>query len=473
MSDPNQTPSSLGRRQVVWLLLLGGLLAAVTFVASNQLPLSPFHPSRDAELKATYAAFLETGVPLIKATATGAPYPRVPHAPRKYEPAAWDDDPGPYLVASYVGRAVSVADPYRALHWTMSLLAALPWLLLPLAIARLFDRFGPGLAVALAPLAALVLRGSLVLGNDYGTMGKGTGYIYAMYGLPGAWLFLWLALLLLIATFSIRRWPIVILTLSIGMAAGFTNFLRSWSGLGLVLAAGVVVGMSVNRRRLLTGLLVSTVALAISLGIPRFTMNALEAKRATVTGIASGLLPTGHPMWHNPYLGFGYQGLSDGYRTPNPFGIKWSDDFAVEKARQVNPQVLAFGIEYDSIMRDLFFRELRAHPWLAIRTFAAKFADTLGQNLLPILFIAVIALGSVVLKRYSTGFTTALVMATPTFLYGLVPPVVVMPLKYYFVELTAALSILIVVAIGACAHALPPRPNKVLQKLARRGANQN
>ena len=428
------------------------MIAVLIFLRSYAITPPSFHLSREEELRATFGAFLETGVPLIKSKGSGSWYTHLPEAPRQYEPSAWDDDPGAYLVASYVGRAGGFVDPYEPLHLVMAFLAALPWLVLPLAMARLFGRVSAGLMVLLAPLAGLLLRGNLLLGNDYGQTGKGTGSIYATYGIPSAWLFLWLSLLLLIATVPFRWWRTVVLILVVGAAAGLGNLLRSWTGLGIAIALGVLLALNIERRRLLTGAAVGMVTFTVSLSVQWLTIGVINNQRATFTGVPAAEVPEGHPIWHTLYLGLGYQGALDGYATPNPFGIEWSDTFAWEKAREMKPDVVLFSAEYESILRRLYLEEVGKHGWLVTGTYFVKLADTLIQNAWSLLFIGATAVGLAAFRQHPKGFTVGLGIAAPLMVVGVLPPVLAMPLKYYFVELTPALGVLVIVTTSSCSY---------------------
>jgi hypothetical protein len=55
----------------------------------------------------------------------------------------------------------------------------------------------------------------------------------------------------------------------------------------------------------------------------------------------------------------------------------------------------------------------------------------------------------------------SLAIATPTIILGFVPPVMVMPLLYYYSELSAALGLLVAVALGALAWSVTSMPSHV------------
>ena len=59
-------------RPTASLLATGALLALGTFVTVLNMPDLPYHPARDLELKATYDAYRDTGVLLVKENGTGS-----------------------------------------------------------------------------------------------------------------------------------------------------------------------------------------------------------------------------------------------------------------------------------------------------------------------------------------------------------------------------------------------------------------
>ena len=110
------------------LLATGALLTLGTFVTVLNMPDLPYHPARDLELKATYDAYRDTGVLLVKENGTGSVYGGLPGT--GLTKAAGDDDPGSYLIASWMGHLTGSASPYPGLRWAMALLCALPMFLL-------------------------------------------------------------------------------------------------------------------------------------------------------------------------------------------------------------------------------------------------------------------------------------------------------------------------------------------------------
>ncbi|MBG0717942.1 hypothetical protein G3N18_07630 [Microbacterium sp. 2C] len=144
------------------------ILAIVSFASVLAMPDLLWHPARDAELRATYDAYRETGTLLIKETGSGSYGVQAP-APGPLTFATWDDDPGSYIIASLMSDVTGSDSPYPGLELAQALLVALPLVWLPLAVARVVGRVRAGLAVVLVPVVMFVLNhGTWLAGTEYG-----------------------------------------------------------------------------------------------------------------------------------------------------------------------------------------------------------------------------------------------------------------------------------------------------------------
>ena len=449
-----------------WALFgLGLLLALVAFGTTLAIGPLQYHPARTAELAATVDAFQRTGVLLIKDTGSGSSYTQAPNdAP--LSPAAWDDDPGSYLSASLVVGVAGVDDPFRALVLLQALLVAVPMLWLPWTLAALFRRTRAGLAAAVLPLVVPLLKGAplALLGTDYGLTGPGAPTpVYALYGLASSALFAVLSLLLLAA--SRRRSPrqLVGAVVVFGALAGLCFLMRAWSGIGVVVGVGLLVALHARgARRALLGIPAVVAALLIAVATQAGVMGVLNADRAEATDMTVSELPVAHGTWHPLYLGLSYSGVEN-LPAPSALGIRWSDEFGWDKARQVDPDVVIASNEYDAILKDFYLHEVRTHPVTVARMYVAKAVDTVRQNGLVVL--AIVAGLALTWRRPSVGPAvrrSALLLA-PTLAYAFVPPVLVMPLRYYFLELTAATGLLLAVVVAGLAARTAARRRPTVQ----------
>lgn len=446
------------RATQVLLLLTGGLLAAVTFVGVLSMPDLAYHPARDLELRATYDTYVETGVPLLKHNGTGSWYGAVPGD--GLTRAAGDDDPGSYLVASWMSHLTGSDSPYPGLRWAMALLCALPLLILPLTIARVFRRARAGYAMLLLPpVTWLVNKGTVLIGTEYGLSDQVAPLrVYALYGMAASMLFLSLVLLAYAATHRLGVRALVAVSLLFVVLASVSNLMRSLSGVGVAVAVGVLWWLSWSRRlRLLVAVGASLVAVAGALVLPGLFMDRIDAERQPLLSAEASSLPAAHGTWHPLYLGLSYPQPITG--EASPFGIPWSDEFGWEKAREVDPDVLVASAEYDAIMKDLYLDQVREKPVAAARLYLAKGLYVMKQFAAMIVLIVV---GYLLAWRrpgpHRRMMAAITAIALPTLLFSLVPTVLVMPMLYYYSEVVAGLGLLSAVALGGLVWAYTTLP---------------
>lgn len=445
----------------VLLVLAGIVLAGATFLSVLSMPDLPYHPARDAELRATYDAYRETGVPLVKVNGTGSWYGTV--AGEGLTKAAGDDDPGSYLIASWMSHLTGSDSPYPGLRWVMALVCALPMLILPVTVARVFRRARAGLAMLALPLVTWLVNGGTVLvGTEYGLSDLvSQTRVYALYGLPAAVMFGSLVLLALAVTRPRRPVVLVAMTVVLVAIASSSNLLRSMSGVGIAASVGVLWWASWRWRfRWVAAGVASVVCIVAAMTLPGVVMDRVNASRDAVVTPETARLPDVHGLWHPLYLGLSYPQPITG--QPSPFGVTWSDEFGWEKARAVDPDVVVASAEYDAIMKDLFLEKVRESPVAALRLYLSKTLYTVKHFAAMLLLIGVGML--MVLRRRGPhrSLVGLLVVATvPTLLLGLLPVVLVMPMLYYYTELTAGLGFLSALALGGFVWAVTTLPSFV------------
>ena len=439
------------------------VLAAIAFATVLTMPDLPYHAARDLELRATYDAYRETGVPLVKENGTGSWYGTV--AGDGLTRAGGDDDPGSYLVASWMSHVTGSKSPYPGLIAFMAVLSALPWLLLPATVARIFGRARAGFAMLGLPLLVWFINDSLLVGTEYGQSDLVSPVrVYALYGLPSAVIFL---ALVLVAWALTRRttWraALAMTVVLIGLATA-GNLLRSMSGLGIAALVGVIwwVALRGRGRRVALGAAAATacVGLVLAQWLPGLVVAQIDKERAQVISAETSQLPDAHGTWHPLYLGLSYPQPITG--EPSKFGVVWSDEFGWQKAREVDPDVVVSSTEYDEIIKTYFLDAVKARPWAAIGLYADKLAYTLRHFAATLTFVAVA--GLLVWRRRIRGGGDAArtaAIALPAIALGLVPPVLVMPMLYYYSELVAGLGFLTALALGGlvCALSAMPREN--------------
>ncbi len=444
------------------LLLVGLFLGVSSFIVVMNMPDLPWHSAREAELVATYETYRDTGVLLVKETGTGSWYTQAP-SPGNLTAAAWDDDPGSYLVASLMSHVTGSDSPHPGLRLSIAVLTALPLLLLPLAIARLFRRARAGYSMVLLPASMwLVNKGTILVGTEYGLSDNvATLRVYALYGFAASMAFLSLTVLLYFSTLRLRIGALIGVSVTLVVMAGVGNLMRSMSGTGIAAAIGVLWWINRSSRgRSLQAAGVSVLAIAIALLIPTGVMKAIDSERAVATEQQASQLPVAHGVWHPLYLGLSYPQPVTGQQSV--FGIIWSDEFGWDKARAVNPNVLIASAEYDQILKDLYLEQIENKPASAVRLYVQKTAFTI-ENFGAMLVVIFIGFGLALHRRgtHRGRLGAVVAIATPTILLGLIPPVLVMPLLYYYSELSAALSLLVAVGLGALVWIVTSMPSHV------------
>ena len=91
-------------------------------------------------------------------------------------------------------------------------------------------------------------------------------------------------------------------------------------------------------------------------------------------------------FWHNVYFSLGY--LHNWYGYDNWPSHVPSDTYSVKKALSVNPDVQLFSLEYETILKNEYFKFVKTYPLFFIQTLFAKF----GVCLMYLLFFANIGL---------------------------------------------------------------------------------
>jgi hypothetical protein len=83
--------------------------------------------------------------------------------------------------------------------------------------------------------------------------------------------------------------------------------------------------------------------------------------------------PQAHPFWHNVYIGFGF--------LENDYGIRYQDQIAYDKAKEISPTVVLLNDDYERILRDEVFAIVKKNPLFVVRTVSAK-AGVIGFYLM-------------------------------------------------------------------------------------------
>jgi hypothetical protein len=150
---------------------------------------------------------------------------------------------------------------------------------------------------------------------------------------------------------------------------------------------------------------------------------------------------SGHVTWHPLYAALGY--------VPNELGIEWDDGIAWEHVRRLpGNENLQFGsIEHDRAARELYIRTITRHPALLARNVRAKW-DALRMDQHESIrdaAIAFIVFAVLVRDRWMAAGLLALWLGT------LVLPLLVIPVRLFYIEFLTAGLLIVCAAIALAA----------------------
>jgi hypothetical protein len=266
-----------------------------------------------------------------------------------YHPLALDDDRGAFIYVPLIGHLLGTSDLDLILKWFFILFFVPIVLLYPLLLYELTR----SLTVALASPPILLSHTGFF---------RDTG----IFWVPAWANLLLLPLLLLIA----KRWKPSYLWLLVGLTivASFASSMRANAGLGFLLGALLLVCLRMPRWRLRVTAM--SLLIVTYLSISTFAMHAVQVQRDDVVGHDfTSAYPTGHPFWHNAYMGLGY--------VKNQYGIQPSDDAAFDAAAKQDPGASFPSKRYESALRTVYLHIFERHPGFVLHGYVVKFGIVL------------------------------------------------------------------------------------------------
>jgi hypothetical protein len=286
--------------------------------------------------------------------------------PHQFTLTAPTDDPGGYLFTPWLMSAFGSSSATAALTSAFAFITAAVVAAYPYFVRRLT---GSRAAAACAPvLLLLALR--FLLPQDF-------------YWEPVLAVCLCVPWLLIMT--RERRLSVGSL-IAIAAIAGVTSVIRSSSGIGIVLALGVValVIRAPWRSRVLALGVAAVCYLAFSTGILSLAyhargdrMHGYPVVATPNTGVQGGApswsSPSGHPFWHAFYLGLGV--------VANPYGISWNDSVAARYVKSVDPSAAYLSPEYETILRRRVEYIAEHDPGLIIDALSTKAGAEIGEAL--------------------------------------------------------------------------------------------
>jgi hypothetical protein len=344
------------------------------------------------------------------------------------------DDPGAYLTLPFLGDIFGTSSIDALLKWSFLVAIALLVGIYPLVMRRLLDsRLA---ALASAPLILVAVR---FLDNT------GT------YWVPAWMLALAAPLILLIAKRWERwgRWSIVALA-GVVVLASFSNSMRAHSGLGVLVAAVILVFWNARRwsQRATYVLLLVVAYASFSYGVVGAARIAREHRMASVPVAANDWgvtsfrddIPSGHPFWHTAYIGLGFQ--------RNKWGIVYRDSVAERYVKRTDPDARYLSPAYEAALRKRYLRIVRDEPGYVaeVTTKKAGFQFVDGVERFPLVIL--IAPLLLVLAASRPALRRAIILMAPLVFVAFLPALVAIPALEY--ELPWLAMFALVTVLGLC-----------------------
>lgn len=337
-------------------------------------------------------------------------------------------EPGFTFVLQLLGGSGSDS-AWRIAAILLAVVIATPLIWLPLAVARTFHRARAGYAlVLLPPLMWLLNNGTILSGTEYGIIDEVTGSRVPLpLGFVGSVVFLGLSVTLILSTYRLSRWRLMAATALVLVVAG----IASMFGLlpGVVVAASVTVLWWRNLprgRRAFRSVLAGLLVCAAAIGINYAVAEAAPPQSAVFADdLGNGL------TYPAPILDL-----------PSATGITLADTAAGTP--------------------DLFSQTFEADPAGVVVTTAQKALATLkhyGAMIIVIVLGFVLALTR--RAHQSRSLFSALMIAGPALVVGLLYASLTMPVVHNFALISAGLSFLVALSLGAIVWSVTSMPAHV------------
>jgi hypothetical protein len=219
------------------------------------------------------------------------------------------------------------------------------------------------------------------------------------------------------------------------IVSSLASFIRSFAGLPAFLAAELLIGL--QRGRGWARLAFATIALFAYLAVTPLAANAIIAMRdqRIVGTVAPAPITT---VWHSVYLGLGY--------LSNPYGIRYDDNIAFEHALHEDPSLQFLGPGYGDTLLRLILRIAVGDPLFVLETVSTKAAVVTGHivtRFWPLLLLLPIALFIGPRRQEARRYA---LLALPAVVYGVLPPLLVVPYIQYELGLFGGLGFLLLIS---------------------------
>lgn len=171
-----------------------------------------------------------------------------------------------------------------------------------------------------------------------------------------------------------NKFSIITFSLFSGILIAFSESVRGQSGLSLVICL-IMYFYFLNKENKLRKFITIIIILLPLVTIKFFFENLKDSRnnfflndQNKIIELQKRNVPLHHvrSIWHNAYFGLGF--LS--YENPN--FPKNNDTFAVNKAKELNPNIIPFTSEYEKLLRKEYFNFIINYPLYFLKITAAK-----------------------------------------------------------------------------------------------------
>ena len=445
--SPLQTLLARGfkKQAMTWLLLL-----VYGFLSFSYTP-TTLHSLREQEFRSVYETYNKTDIllarpgPIFNSENPFAELPdREPIKNQNLGPGAVGDDPGFYLITSYVGRLLGINDPMLALRFTFAFCAVASLYVLLASVQRNLNKPSSQLAVIGMMLLLTISHG---LWSPLGTnsaASEGSIKVGAPYIFGSVFLFSFLICVLQLVTKRDEGKRLLILTTGL---FGYLAFLcRASTFIPMVVSAFLLVLLQlVITKRVKQGskaLLVMVVIVPLIVISQTFTISIIDKNNEKhLTFDAPSDLNT-YQFWGTAYVGLGWYGDETG-KEPSKVGVTWSDRKALEDALEHLNSDDPLDSRIESAYKDLYLETVSTDLGAVAMIYSSKFFEVLKkETLLALAFMVSLFAFLRSIKNKRQKFWIFLIS------FGMVgvcllEPVLSAPFVFYFGNLVAVTQVLV------------------------------
>lgn len=193
---------------------------------------------------------------------------------------------------------------------------------------------------------------------------------YSFYGLTSLALVTWWSKFYKLENNKLKN--IFILCLLTGIMVAFSNSVRGHSGNDLLVSIFFVSIFLLYNKNINTRMIILFIILLPILAFNLYLKNLQDTAKTYLIKNTNAKerydLNYVRAVWHNAYYSLGYLQLPDTEK------IMPTDEFAVRKAQEINPNVKLFSKEYENVLKNEYIKFVQNYPLSFIKIILAKLA---------------------------------------------------------------------------------------------------